>query len=244
MLRSIYDMRGYTIRARDGAIGQIDHFLFDDRTGNVRYLVVRIGGWMLGQRVLLAPQVLGAVSEPFQMLDVALTCQQIKDSPDLLTNPPISRQQGVAGLRDDDYSISWEMLPGLWFMDMSWYAAPSTVGAVGRPGEGDTHRNDPHLCSTREVIGYRLQASDGTIGQVVDFIVDDTTWVIRSAVVDTGAWLPGKRVLLPWQRIKDIHWSDSTVEVGLLRATVKRHPAYDQTRLWPQNQIRNGQTRP
>jgi hypothetical protein len=244
MLRSIYDMRGYTIRARDGAIGQIDHFLFDDRTGNVRYLVVRIGSWLLGQRVLLAPQVLSAVSEPFQMLDVALTRQQIKDSPDLLTNPPISRQQGVAGLRDDGYPLGWDMLPGPWFRNMSWYAVSATVGDVERRDESDTHRNDPHLRSTREVIGYRLQASDGAIGQVVDFIVDDTAWAVRSVVVDTGVWLPGKRVLLPLQRIKDIHWSDSTVEVGLLRATVKRHPAYDQTRLWPQNHIRNGQTRP
>jgi hypothetical protein len=51
-------------------------------------------------------------------------------------------------------------------------------------------------------------------------------------------------MVLPWQRIEGIHWVDSTVEAGVLRATVKRHPAYDPTRLRQQEPARSGQTRP
>jgi hypothetical protein len=127
---------------------------------------------------------------------------------------------------------------------MSWYTVPTASDDTQSPHTSDAQSSDPHLRSTREVIGYHLQASDGTIGHVVDFILDDTTWAIRSVVVDTGTWWPGKRVVLPWQRIENIHWVDSTVEVGVLRATVKRHPTYDPTRLRQQTPSSNGQLRP
>jgi hypothetical protein len=127
---------------------------------------------------------------------------------------------------------------------MSWYAAPSTVNDLQSRPKGESPRSDPHPHSTREVIGYRLHASDGTMGHVVDFILDATTWTIRSVVVDTGTWWPGKREILPWQRIEHIHWLGSTVEVGVLRATVKRHPTYDPARLRQQERTRNGQARP
>jgi sporulation protein YlmC with PRC-barrel domain len=98
------------------------------------------------------------------------------------------------------------------------------------------------LRSVYDMRGYTIRARDGAIGQVDHFLFDDRTGTVRYLVVRIGGWLLGQRVLLPWQRIKNIHWTDSTVEVGLLRATVKRHPTYDQTLLWRQNHIRNGQT--
>jgi hypothetical protein len=237
-------MRGYTVCAQDGALGQVDQFLFDDRTGKIRYLVVRIGSWLLGRRVLLTPAVLGSISMPLATLDVALTQQQIVDSPDIETNPPVSQQHTAADFQDDATMLGWEMLPGPWYRGMSWYTALSTIDDSQSPRKRDSQCGDPHLRSTREVIGYRLRASDGTIGHVVDFIVDDTTWTIRSVVVDTGPWWPGKRVALPWQRIEHIHWVDSTVEVGVLRATVKRHPAYDPAKMRQQNRTQNGPLRP
>jgi uncharacterized protein YrrD len=244
MFHSVSDIRGYTICAQDGALGQVEQFLFDDRTGKIRYLVVRIGGWLLGRRVLIAPEHLGAISTPLQTLDVALTQQQIEDSPDIETNPPVSQQHTAADLQDDTMMLGWEMLPGPWYRGMSWYTVPSTNDGAQSPCKGGAQGGDPHLRSTREVIGYRLQASDGAIGHVVDFIVDDITWTIRSVVVDTGTWWPGKRVVLPLQRIEQIHWVDSTVEVGVLGATIKRHPAYDPAKMRQQNRTQNSPLRP
>jgi sporulation protein YlmC with PRC-barrel domain len=243
MLRSVYDMRGYTIRARDGALGQVDQFLIDDRTGRIRYLVVRIGGWLLGRRVLITPEALGPVNTSLHTLDVVLTQQQIEDSPEIETNLPVPQQHAAANLQGNTM-LGWEMLPGPWYRSMSYSTAPSTLNDVQDPRKGDSLRGDPRLRSTRELIGYRLQASDGASGHVVDFIIDDTIWTIRFVVVDTGIWWPGKRVVLPWQRIEAIHWVDSTVEVGVLRATVKRHPEYVPARLRQQERIQNGSLRP
>jgi hypothetical protein len=57
-------------------------------------------------------------------------------------------------------------------------------------------RGDPHLRSTHEIGGYLIQARDGDLGHVTDFIVDDTSWTIRHLVVDTRNWWPGKPVLV------------------------------------------------
>ena len=45
------------------------------------------------------------------------------------------------------------------------------------------------LRSMKELEGYAIRATDGTIGHVKDFYFDDESWVIRYFVVDTGAWL-------------------------------------------------------
>jgi len=44
--------------------------------------------------------------------------------------------------------------------------------------------------------GSPVKASDGEIGAVKDFLFDDRTWTIRWMEVETGLWLPGRRVLI------------------------------------------------
>ena len=91
------------------------------------------------------------------------------------------------------------------------------------------HKNegDPHLRSTSEVKGYSIHATDGDIGEVEDFIVDDTTWSIRYLIVDTGNWLPGKKVLLSPGWIKEIKWETSAVYVDIPVNNIKNSPEYD-----------------
>ncbi|MGH7317879.1 MAG: PRC-barrel domain-containing protein, partial [Candidatus Rokuibacteriota bacterium] len=44
--------------------------------------------------------------------------------------------------------------------------------------------------------GLSIEASDGDIGSVKDLYFDDLMWTVRYLVVDTGAWLPGRQVLI------------------------------------------------
>ena len=53
------------------------------------------------------------------------------------------------------------------------------------------------LRRTSDLTGFKIIASDGPIGTVSDFLFDDITWLVRWMVVDTGNWLPGRKVLLP-----------------------------------------------
>ena len=47
------------------------------------------------------------------------------------------------------------------------------------------------------ITGYQLGAKDGTIGSIDDLLFDESHFGVRWVVVDTGTWLPGRKVLLP-----------------------------------------------
>ncbi len=61
--------------------------------------------------------------------------------------------------------------------------------------------HDGVLHSTAQLLGCRLQAPDGAIGRVEDFLVDDATGQIADLVVDTRPILNiGLRIALPGGR--------------------------------------------
>jgi hypothetical protein len=86
---------------------------------------------------------------------------------------------------------------------------------------------DPHLRSTSEVTGYRIHATNGEIGDVADFIVDDQFWNVHFLVVDTGHWFPGKKVLISPKWINKVKWEESSVDVNITVNAVKNSPEYD-----------------
>lgn len=69
-------------------------------------------------------------------------------------------------------------------------------------------KEDTHLRSTQKVKGYNIQAIDGEIGYVKDFIIDDEKWNLAFLVVDTHNWLPGRKVLVSPNWIKNIDWNE------------------------------------
>lgn len=93
--------------------------------------------------------------------------------------------------------------------------------------EGDIPKRDPNLRSVEEVTGYTIEARDGDIGHVEDFIVDDENWIIRYMIVDTRNWLPGRKVLVALNWIEDIAWDTRRVQVDLKQGTIKRSPGFD-----------------
>jgi hypothetical protein len=85
---------------------------------------------------------------------------------------------------------------------------------------------DPHLRSTSEVSRYHIEAEDGAVGHVEDFVIDDETWAIRYLIVDTRNWWPGKEVLIAPQWIERVSWSERKVHIRLSREAIKRSPEF------------------
>ncbi len=77
------------------------------------------------------------------------------------------------------------------------------------------------------VIGYHIAATDGEIGHVEDFLIDDETWQLLYLTVDTRNWLPGERVLLPVRTISEIDWVTKILKLGIGREKVISSPPYD-----------------
>lgn len=88
------------------------------------------------------------------------------------------------------------------------------------------------LHKTSELRGYHIHATDGEIGHVAGYLVDDETWAVRYIVVDTSNWWVGHRVLVAPQWITGVHWSSETVSVNLTRKSLKDAPPYDPEIAW------------
>lgn len=225
MLRSYKSLQNLTLAARDGEIGATHDLLFDDQAWIVRYLVADTSRWLPGRKVLLAPQVITSAGATSQTVSVDLTRTQIKSSPPIDTDQPVSRQQEVKLHQHYQWTSYWAN-PGLGVSPMP---APGTV-AMPAPSVPTLAGNsgDPHLRSAREVIGYRVEARDGRLGPVVGLIIDDESWIVRYLLIDTRAWLPGKKVLVaPEWKVGRFHWGNQTVTVGLTCDKVRSCPEYD-----------------
>lgn len=230
MLRSVDGLHGASLHAVDGEIGRVQQFFFDDQAWGIRYLVVKTGGWLLGREVLISPLAVKQIDDRAKSLQVTLTQQQVKGSPDIDTHKPVSRQHEIDYYGYFGYAPYWG---GPYMEEDSKYPIltpipPARSDLESAAREVEVLPEDTHLQSTARVHGYSIHASDGKIGHVVDFIFDDETWTIRYLVVDTRNWWPGgKSVLMATAWIADIDWADSTVHTGLTQEAIKSSPEYD-----------------
>ncbi len=241
MLRSMSDLKGYTIGATDGEIGHVTDFLFDDLRWTIRYLVVETGSWLMSRKVLISPFSLLQADWEHKRLPVRITREAVKNSPDIDTNKPVSRQHEVQYADYYGYPYYWGG-DGLWG-DSLYYpvmASPPGLGpealaqvrtevaGVYARAERTLHQNDdPHLRSCQAVIGYHLEASDGDIGHVKSMLVEEDTWAIRYLVLDTSNWWLGHQLLIPPDWVSDIRWNDSRVSVNLTRQAIQESPRFD-----------------
>jgi hypothetical protein len=81
MLRSVRELQRFRLLATDGTIGAVDQFYFDDERWAVRYLVVATGKLLPGRRVLISPMLVRQPDWTDQAMHVALTREQVKNSP-------------------------------------------------------------------------------------------------------------------------------------------------------------------
>ena len=249
MLRNLKDLENYKISATDGEIGHVKDFYFQDDAWVIRYFVVDAGTWLSSRKVLISPISVQHPDWLAQTLPVSITKQQVKNSPDIDTDKPVSRQNEESYLGYYGYPTYWDG-DGVWGGGMYPYAmAPGFAGdGVDRAerereleaylrDERARHRNDdPHLRSCNAVTGYHIHATDGDIGQVSGFLVDDETWAIRYLIVDTSNWWLGHKVLIapPW--IRAVQWSDRTVAIDLSRDAIQHAPPYDAASDWGREQ--------
>ena len=83
------------------------------------------------------------------------------------------------------------------------------------------------LWDASAINGYAVEASDGRLGTVSDLLFEDVGWIIRWLVVDTGNWLPGRRVLLPLSALGHPDQTLRHFPVKLTMQQVKNGPDVD-----------------
>ena len=221
MLNKAKTLKGYKLDSRDGEIGKVKEFYFDDHHWTIRYLVADTGDWLTGRQVLISPYAMVAVNKEEQYITIDLTKKQIEDSPSLNSDKPVSRQF-------EEAYYGYYGWPTYWSGPDMWGYYPNIVRDREKWNKFTQGEKgwDLHLRSTYDVSGHHIQATDGEIGHVEDFIIDDETWAIRYLIIDTQNWWPGKKVLVSPKWIERVSWSESKVLVNLPRETIKQSPEY------------------
>ena len=251
MLHSMNDLKGLDILATDGEIGNTEGFYFDDERWVVRYIVVNTGSWLSGRQVLISPFSVTQVDLDNRKLHLHLTQARVEKSPKIDTDKPVSRQMEAAHSDYYGYPYYWGG-PFLWGAEerpvlASERSVTTRYTAAARPPAKVVTANEHpvtagtatdlramleevHLHSTQKVASYHIAATDGEIGHVEDFILEDDSWTIRYLVIDTRNWLPGKKVLISPRCIAATDWAKGKVYVNLSRKRVKRSPEYDSSK--------------
>jgi hypothetical protein len=224
MLRSMKDLEGYSLGATDGVIGRVRDFYFDDEAWVIRYLIVETGDKRGDRRVLISPIGIGRPDWSQKILPVAITKEAVRLSPDIDTDKPVSRQQEMGYLGYYGYGNYWGG-SGLW--GAGFYPDILQGGLARQTGSQGHAHDDHHLRSGNDVMRYYVHASDGDIGHVQGFLVDESSWAIRYIIVNTSNWWLGHDVLVAPEWIVSVSWAESTVAVGLTREAVKTSPTYE-----------------
>jgi hypothetical protein len=156
MLWNASAINDYAIAASDGPLGTVSDFLIDDASWLIRWLVVDTGNWLSGRKVLLPPSVLGQLDAKEHEFAVKMTMQQVKDSPDIDTQRPVSRQMETSVYDYYGWSPYWGTgfyMGGYGYMPGAGTASPY-LGSRRRDEEiaaAQQHDDDVHLRSIAAV---------------------------------------------------------------------------------------------
>lgn len=232
MLKSLKEMSGFTLLASDGEIGTVDDFYFEEGTWKIRYTVVDTGRWLPGRRIILSPLSIGRPDWENKRLPVALSRATVEGSPDVPPELPIQR----ADEEDLHKHYLWEpyWIPGLG-------GVIETVGGPVGPIPMDVEDVDeeepaatpdeappePRLYAATEMLGFDILSTDGSIGHLEDFLLDDMSWTLRWLVVDTGVWIQGKKALIPTSWVAALEHAAATIQLDLPKELIQSSPAYE-----------------
>jgi uncharacterized protein YrrD len=221
MFQNIKEFYSHKLAASDGEIGHIKDFYFDDQHWAVRYLVADTGTWLTDRLVLISPHAFGKFDRDKNQLHINLTRAKIEQAPSADAHRPVSLQY------ETDY-YAYYGWPTYWTGGLMWGTAGYPTVTPPEEGSslhhGHNQRDDLHLRSTKGVEGYDIQATDGSIGSVSGFMVDDKSWAIKELIVETGHWYSGKEILISPSKIKSISYTEAKVFVKLSKADI-RHTA-------------------
>lgn len=242
MIHSAKRLDRLDLQAADDRLGHVRDLLLDRDRWTVRYLVVDTGGWLTGRRVVVSPASVEELDWDEGRIRLGLTKEQVENSPLLDEAAPLSRTDEERLVYHYGWPFYWGGA-GLWGTGYTPYGVrglePAEVLPPPSPAIGQQEaaiatehageeQADPHLLAASDLIDTVIQGEGEEVGHVAELLLDDESWAIRYLVIDTGRWLPGKKFLVPPDRLRHTPAEGTHLaEVDL--ATLRAAPEWNQT---------------
>jgi len=136
MLHIVKDLENATISATDGQIGHVKDIYFDDEVWMARYLAVNTGFWLTGRLALISPISLRKPDWLDKTFPAIITKEQVRDSPSINTDNPVSSQNEEQYLDYFGYPFYWSRITmwgdGLFPYEMEPYYADYEADRSGQ----------------------------------------------------------------------------------------------------------------
>jgi hypothetical protein len=224
MLGSAKELIRYRARAVDGKVGKAHDLYFDDASWQIRFLLLNVGRWLLGERVLVPPERLGQPDTQSRTLPLLMTKSELGQCASSETAQPVSHQMQhkLSARYGGTYGQGGGPMASL-------HGVMSSEAVALAEADEPAPHHGPGLRSVQEVLGYQIEALDGPLGVAEDFLIDDDEWVIRYILVNTKTWKPGREVLIPPSWVQAIVWSESRIHVSVKREKIKTAQRFHST---------------
>ena len=209
MLHRLQALVDHRVIATDGEIGSVRDFLFNDQTWAIHYLVVDVKRWLTREEVVLPVTAIKQLDWENKTLHVQLTKEQVRQSPDVDTKQPVSRQQEIA-MQDYFGKLAY-------WVDRRSPLTFSMPTGIEYPMHTE---GDLHLRSISNLEGYEVRGMDGELGRLEGFILDEASWHLGYLEVKAGEWLHSRSLLVPTRWVKFISWANRRVNLHHTREGV------------------------
>ena len=198
MLRNLKPLLGYKLRASDGPAGTLHDVWFDDDSWNVRHFVAHVGHRFAGQEVPLPPSSIREIDWVHRTINLSMTLKEVQAIHEQREQRPVYRQY-------EQYTRNFALWATHWMPLMG----------VPAPPEEAPLEEDVHLRSVRHLCGYHVHGTDGQIGRLNDFIVDDRNWKIPLLEIDEREAGVERRIILPSELVRQFLWDERHIQIEL-----------------------------
>lgn len=211
-MQGLKHLFGYDVRATDGSIGKVEDFFVEEASWTARYLVVRTGGFLSGERAVVPISCVKAPDADRRSIGVTFEKARLKDVVASDDVRPVSAEME-------------EMLKAVY--GGSDVRRDRGFIRVGCPTASSPGGGVSSLRSVREITGYQIETLEGPCGCCTDLLADPEDWSVPYLVVNTKEWMPHGHVLLPTAWAGHISWQDMQIEIDAHRAKVQKAQRFD-----------------
>lgn len=231
MALNIYSsLKGWRAQALDKSLGNVKDVYFDDRSWKVRYLLVNSAKWLSTRSFLISTEDLKPIKDGAP-IPIALNWKKIKQCQSTNKGQPISREFehsinkyfGLSPYWEQEIGVHPQYPYGAYLYRHRQGPIPLAVEEIL---EARTRGQSSTLRSCGELQGYRVNANDGKIGFLEDFLIDFETWEIPYLIVDTRKWWQGKRVTIPQHIVSGVDWLNERIHVFVSKEAVETSPEW------------------
>jgi sporulation protein YlmC with PRC-barrel domain len=205
MLITARNAFGTMVKGANGCFGNLYDILFNGQSWKVQNLLINCNHWYSGQQVAIEPQTVEETNWQNQNMTVQLTKEQIAQ----VSNTQ-SKQTTTTAKTCQANQVTTTNVYGTGAFNTTTQYNANTVAH-----------------STKLCTGMNVYGTNGMVGYVDDFVVDDETWTVAHLIVEVQNQYTSKRVMIETNSIKSVCWEDGQVQLSLSTQEICDLPTYE-----------------